>query len=183
MLTAKAFGAKTVVMTDVVQAQLDFAKKSGADYIFNVKEMGISTPEAIAAHIQKTLSVQFDSCIECSGFEMSLQTAIHSCKPNGTVVMIGMADSHPRLPVSAICVRELKMKGIFRYRFTYPKAIELIATGKLKVDCMLPPEHGRFPLSKVHDAFAVGFPKPGTMLHHPKPIKVMIDCSPDEAGK
>eukprot|EP01120_Amphizonella_sp_Union-15-10_P017032 TRINITY_DN9318_c0_g1_i1.p1 TRINITY_DN9318_c0_g1~~TRINITY_DN9318_c0_g1_i1.p1 ORF type:complete len:374 (-),score=64.07 TRINITY_DN9318_c0_g1_i1:36-1157(-) len=176
MLTAKAYGAKTVLMTDVSQSQLDFASKAGADFVVNVRELK-GTPAEIAKHLIEKVGGLFDACIECSGFEQSIQTGIHSVKPNGNVVLVGMADPEPKIPVSVICVRELKVKGIFRYRHTYPKAIDLVASGKLNLECMIPPEHGKFTLDKVHEAFAVGFPAPGTTLPHPKPIKVMIDCS------
>eukprot|EP01121_Diplochlamys_sp_Union-15-3_P008420 TRINITY_DN2233_c0_g1_i1.p1 TRINITY_DN2233_c0_g1~~TRINITY_DN2233_c0_g1_i1.p1 ORF type:complete len:371 (-),score=58.43 TRINITY_DN2233_c0_g1_i1:92-1204(-) len=176
MLAAKAYGANRVVMTDVVQEQLDFAKEAGADFIFNVGKIP-GGPEKVAEHIKNETGLSFDSVIECSGFESSIQTGLYAAKPNANVVLVGMADKTPKLPVSEISVKELSVKGLFRYRHTYPKAIELVANGKLNLDCMIPDNNGRFKLSEVHKAFEAGFPKPGVKLTSRKPIKIMVDCS------
>ncbi|KAL2269373.1 hypothetical protein VTJ83DRAFT_1557 [Remersonia thermophila] len=72
---------------------------------------------------------QFDVAFECTGVESSLQTAIYATNPGGLVMIIGMGNPVQTLPISAAALREVDLRGVFRYRNTYPRAIELLAKG------------------------------------------------------
>lgn len=44
-------------------------------------------------------------------------------------MIIGMGNPVQTLPVSAASLREVDLVGVFRYANTYPRAIELLASG------------------------------------------------------
>ena len=66
-------------------------------------------------------------------------------------MLVGMGARNVMLPISAAALREVDIHGSFRYANTYPTAIALLASGKLKnVDKLV--TH-RFPLRDTARAF------------------------------
>jgi len=61
--------------------------------------------------------------------------------------------------------KELTIKGVFRYVNTYPTALKLVTSGKVKLKPLI--TH-IFPLSEIHRAFEIVDKKLGN------PIKVII---------
>ncbi|KHN81543.1 Sorbitol dehydrogenase [Toxocara canis] len=130
LLTAKAMGASTVFMTDIVEGRLKLAQTLGADHILNVKDM---KSEEAAKHIISTLGVQADAAIECTGAASSIETGIHAVKSGGTLVMVGLGADRVELPIVEAATREIDLRGIFRYVNCYPTAIEMISSGKVSL--------------------------------------------------
>lgn len=88
-------------------------------------------------------------------------------------MLIGMGTRNVMFPLSSAALREVDIHGSFRYANTYPEALALLASGKLKnVDKLI--TH-RFPLSETNRAFellARGQDEDGNMV-----LKVMIGDS------
>jgi L-iditol 2-dehydrogenase len=88
-------------------------------------------------------------------------------------MLIGMGTSNVTLPLSSAATREVDIQGSFRYANTYPAALALLASGKLKnVDKLV--TH-RFPLKDTKRAFDLltrGQDEEGKMI-----IKIMISSS------
>ncbi|XP_070542963.1 sorbitol dehydrogenase-like [Ptychodera flava] len=147
LLTAKAMGAAEVAMTDIDQGRLNVAKKLGADYPIladtrDGKEM--------AKKIESALGAMPDITIECSGAPSSVQTGIYSTKSGGVLVLVGLGPAEVSLPIVNAAVREVDIRGIFRYANCYPIALAMIASGKVDVKPLV--TH-RFPMAKTIDAF------------------------------
>jgi len=130
MLTARAFGAEHVVITDVSEERLAAAKKFGANAVINVK--GMSSRD-VADQIIKHTGRKVDQTFECCGMQSATQTAIYATKSGGTVCLVGLHDPEMKLPIFDASVREVDMRGIFRYANTYPTCISLIASGRVNV--------------------------------------------------
>jgi L-iditol 2-dehydrogenase len=85
-------------------------------------------------------------------------------------MLIGMGTRNVALPLSSAALREVDIQGSFRYANTYPTAIALLASGKLKnVDRLV--TH-RFPLKDTKRAFDLlskGHDDEGKMI-----MKIMI---------
>lgn len=81
LLSARAAGAEPIVITDLVQSRLDFAKKlvPGARTI--LIERG-STPQESAERIKTTAEGPLRIALECTGVESSIHTAIY-VSPHG----------------------------------------------------------------------------------------------------
>jgi L-iditol 2-dehydrogenase len=88
-------------------------------------------------------------------------------------MLIGMGTRNVMLPLSSAALREVDIQGSFRYANTYPAALQLLASGKLKnVDKLV--TH-RFPLKDTKRAFDLlcrGQDEEGKMI-----IKIMISSS------
>ena len=88
-------------------------------------------------------------------------------------MLIGMGTRNVIFPLSSAALREVDIHGSFRYANTYPAAIQLLASGKLKnVDKLV--TH-RFPLKDTKRAFDLiskGQDEEGKMV-----MKIMISSS------
>lgn len=132
---ARAFGAKKVVAVDIQQNRVDFANKYAATSGF-IPEGGVSAAEnASRLRVESGLGDGADVVIDASGAEASINTGIHVLRPGGTYVQGGMGRDEVRFPITAVCTKEINVKGSFRYSGgDYRLAIELLAAGKVSVD-------------------------------------------------
>ncbi len=134
---AKAFGARKIVMVDIQQDRLDFAKKYAATHTF--------MPERVAAEQnaerlikEADLGEGADAVIDASGAEPSIQTSIHVVKRGGFYVQGGMGKPDINFPIMAMCTKEITMRGSFRYGSgDYKLAVQLVADGKLQVKSLI----------------------------------------------
>ncbi|KAM0553178.1 hypothetical protein ACHAPJ_007465 [Fusarium lateritium] len=135
---AKAFGAERVVLVDIIQRKLDFAKT------FVECETFLSEPAAssedTATKILETFqfSEGVDTVIEASGAEKSVQTGIFSLRMGGTYVQTGIGHAFMSVPMLALSEKELKVRGCFRYGSgDYSMALSMIAQGKIRPGLLL----------------------------------------------
>jgi len=129
MLVAKAYGATTTIITDVSQSRLDTAKSLGADHCINVK--GLSAEEA-ADQIKKQCGL-VQRAFDCCGASSTMNTAVSVTQSGGRVIAIGMAEPIQSLNVIDAVIREIEVKGSFRYCHTYPTCIALLESGRINV--------------------------------------------------
>ena len=163
LLTAKANGAAIICITDIDQSRLDMAKSMGATYTLKVTS---KDPREMAQKVEELMGVQPEITIECSGATPSLQTAIYATKSGGCVVLVGLGQSDVTLPIVNASVREVDIRGIFRYANCYPTAMAMVSSGKVDVKPLI--TH-RFKLEDTLKAFETTFKGEG--------IKVMIECA------
>jgi L-iditol 2-dehydrogenase len=123
---AKAAGASQIIVTDIAAARLDVATGLGATRVLNARSEDAAD-----------LGIEVDAFIDCSGAETAVRAGIRAVRPAGHVVLVGMGADDISLPVGLIQGRELKITGTFRYANTYPIAIELAASGAVRLDPMV----------------------------------------------
>ncbi len=133
----------------------------GATHTFSARE------DAEAIVREATGGRGVDLAIECAGAEAALVSCLKTAKSGGTIVVVGLGDhTDYTLPIVELAVKELDIKGIFRYAYTYPAAIKLLASGTVDVEAMI--TH-HFPLDDMLTAFE--YAEKGT----DGAVKVMID--------
>jgi L-iditol 2-dehydrogenase len=135
---ALAFGATEVTITDVSEARLDLARRTGAT-------------QAVPAGEDVD---EVDALIECSGHPAALAAGIAAVRPAGTAVVVGMGpEEDAAVPLSLIQGRELWLTGTFRYAHTYPTAIALVASGRVDPEAIVT---GRYRLDETEAALRAG---------------------------
>jgi L-iditol 2-dehydrogenase len=159
---AKAAGASRVAAIDIDAAKLDFAEQvgfAGATYCPPRQDRPKTHEEALkrakenatAALTSLEADLGFDVVFECTGVESCIQMAIHCARTGGKVALVGMGTRNAMLPLSVAACREVDLVGVFRYAHTYPTALTLLSTGKLKgVERMVTQ---RLPLEQANEAF------------------------------
>lgn len=130
---AQVFGARKVIAVDIQESRLAFAREFAGTATYVSQRV---TAEENARNLieQNNLGSGADVAIDASGAEPSVQTAIHVLRTGGTYVQGGMGKDNITFPIMAACIKELTLKGSFRYGSgDYKLAVELVADKKVEV--------------------------------------------------
>ncbi|EYC16297.1 hypothetical protein Y032_0034g2912 [Ancylostoma ceylanicum] len=128
MMTARAAGATQVVITDLNPGRLELAKKLGADHTICVE--GMSANEVRTAVIQY-LGAEPEVTIECTGAQSCMESSILATCSGGVIVLVGLGANRDELPIIDSALREVDIRGVFRYANCYPTALNLVASGRI----------------------------------------------------
>ena len=85
--------------------------------------------QEIAKMAQEKLGCMPDVTIECTGAEPCIQTGIYATKSGGCLLLVGLGKEMANLPIVNAAVREVDIRGVFRYCNTWPTAINMISSG------------------------------------------------------
>ncbi|XP_076056952.1 sorbitol dehydrogenase-like isoform X2 [Oratosquilla oratoria] len=164
MLVAKAMGASKICITDIAENRLNIAKQMGAHHTLLVDS---SNAEELASRVHAVMGKEPTITIECSGAESSIRLGILATKSGGMLVLVGLGPPEIKMPIVNAAVREVDIRGIFRYANCYPVALEMISSGKVDVKPLI--TH-RFALEETIQAFETARTGAGGA------IKVIISC-------
>ncbi len=147
---AKSFGANKIIAVDIQQGRLDFAHKYVATGVF-MPDKAPAAENAERLRKEHDLGDGADVIIDASGAEPSIQTAIHALRDGGTYVQGGMGKNEITFPIIEMCIKELNVRGSFRYGSgDYKLAVELIANGKISVKELI---SGKVAFKEAEQAF------------------------------
>ncbi|XP_056318817.1 sorbitol dehydrogenase [Danio aesculapii] len=167
LLAAKAMGASQVIISDLSSDRLAKAKEIGADFLLPVKKE--DSPQDLAKRVEGMLGCMPQICIECTGVQSSIQTAIYATRSGGVVVSVGLGAEMTTVPLLNAAVREVDIRGVFRYCNTWPVAISMLASKKVNVKPLV--TH-RFPLEQAVQAFETTRQGLG--------VKIMLKCDKND---
>lgn len=166
---AMAFGVSKVVIIDIVDKKLEFAKKE-LNIPFTFKPSKDDSYGQSAEKIWKLIGEKPNIAVDASGAEASINTAIKVLKEGGMFVQAGMGKDNVSFPIADFCTKELKASGCFRYGYgDYKLAVEFIASGKVPVKKLI--TH-RFKFTDAEEAFKT--------VMRGEAIKAIIDGPTDE---
>ncbi|KIK61766.1 hypothetical protein GYMLUDRAFT_42808 [Collybiopsis luxurians FD-317 M1] len=151
LLSARAAGAEPIIITDLFQSRLDFAK-SLVPGVHTVLIDRNATPMQQAEAIKKVAGGPLRLALECTGVESSIHTAIYSVGFGAKVFIIGVGKNEQVFPFMHLSANEIDVQFQYRYANQYPKAIRLIAGGLINVKPLV--TH-RFTLEEAVAAFHV----------------------------
>ncbi|SOE18943.1 L-idonate 5-dehydrogenase [Hoeflea halophila] len=126
VLAARAAGAAEIVVTDLSDAALEYARKVGADQIINTG----TDPEALKAYAAGKGS--FDVLYECSGAAPALAGAVPAMRPRSVIVQLGLGGDMT-LPMQAMTAKEIDLRGSFRFHEEFAMAVKLMQAGRIDV--------------------------------------------------
>ncbi|VDM82359.1 unnamed protein product [Strongylus vulgaris] len=160
MMTVKAMGAAQVANTDLDSAQL-VAKKLGADHTTCVKNLLVNKVRETVIDCLTEPDVTIEctreqSCVEAAIFcidhdktyRKNIVPTFQTTVSGEVVVLVGLGKQKVRVSLTEACIREVDIRGVFRYanwyvvtitsrnycinfRFCYSNALNLIASEKL----------------------------------------------------
>lgn len=123
-----------VLLKDLSNHRLKVAKELGADETVLVGQN--ANDEEISRKITEILGCQANVSIDCVGVEQTVRIAIQvincvyylsrllfffitttlkATRAGGTAVIVGMGASEVNIPLSSALIREVDIKGVFRY--------------------------------------------------------------------
>ncbi|WP_455382674.1 NAD(P)-dependent alcohol dehydrogenase [Salinispira pacifica] len=126
--SALAAGCSRVVISDVKQPKLDIAAQLGAVTPVNVEK------EDLNAVVRKlTGGWGADIVFEASGSAKVAGRLFETLRPGGRVVYVGMPVEPITFDITAAQNKEATIRTIFRYANVYPRAVQMISSGKLNL--------------------------------------------------
>jgi L-iditol 2-dehydrogenase len=147
---AQAFGARKVVVIDIVESRLQFAKDFGVDSTYL---MGPQSPESNAESLlaQESFAAGADVVVDATGAEPCIQCGVAVLRRGGTFVQAGLGSPKIAFPIGQICDKEATLKGSFRYGpGDYKLAIQLLESDRVSVRNLVTHE---FDFDQAGDAF------------------------------
>lgn len=157
---ARLFGAGTIIATDRLIHRVEAASAQGATKAI-VASGGSEIQEVMAATNGRGVDIAF----EAAGDQDAVETSVAVVYPGGKVILAGIpSDDRTSFPASVARRKGLTIKMVRRMKFTYPRAVDLVAGGKVDVRSLI--TH-RFPLERAAEAFAVAQRRDG--------IKVIVE--------
>jgi L-iditol 2-dehydrogenase len=146
---ARALGCARVMIADVDRSRLNLAKEVGAEEVFDC-----SGAELVAEIRKRTEGCGVDLAYEAVGKNETVNAAIDCTQKGGTVTLIGNIQPEVTLPLQKVVTRQIRLQGSCASAGEYPQAIQLIATGKIKVRPLItaiaPLEEGPRWFSRLH---------------------------------
>jgi L-idonate 5-dehydrogenase len=143
VIAARRAGAAEIVATDVADAPLAIARAVGADRAINIA----SEPDALGPYGADKGT--FDVLIEASGNERALVGALDALRSQSIVVQVGLGGEF-KIPINTIVVKEIEVRGAFRFYKEFELAAELIAKRLVDVRPLLT---ATLPLERAVEAF------------------------------
>ena len=126
IVAARCAGAAEIVATDLVPNALKHAAAAGADRTIDMSE----TPDALDAYTAD--KGWFDVLYECTGTARALSGAIAAMRPRGVVMQLGLGGDMT-VPMMQITVKELDVRGSFRFHEEFATAVRLMQSGLVDV--------------------------------------------------
>lgn len=162
-LTAKAFGAVPVVLSDLFEARRATALRLGADATLDPR------CPTLADEARLVSGDGFDVVFEAAGARPALRQAFELVRPGGTIVQIGTlgAEDVP-LPANQLMVREINYVGSMRYGHVFDEAIRLVQSRRIDVRSLV---SAVLPLAEIDEAMRHAAAKSDT-------LKVQLEIAP-----
>ncbi|KAK4151689.1 hypothetical protein C8A00DRAFT_45138 [Chaetomidium leptoderma] len=151
---ARAFGAATVVVTDVVESRLEFATRFGATETYKMDPQ--SSPDANAESLLSKANFQVatggvDVVIDATGAEPCISCGVSVLKRGGIFVQAGLGSPTIAFPIGQICDKEATLKGSFRYGpGDYKLAIQLLDSNRVRLGSLITHD---FSFAEAEEAF------------------------------
>lgn len=158
MQLAKLAGVSTIIATDVLAHRVKAAREFGAD-IAHLVGADLTRPST-EMFGKSGLDVVFEAAGENNAVEM----AVSAAKPGGKVIVVGIpADDRTSFSASIPRRKGLTIKMVRRMKLTYPRAIQLVQSGRVDVRSLV--THS-FPFDQSIEAYHLAAKREG--------LKVMI---------
>lgn len=144
-LCAKAAGAATITITDMVQSKLTKAVEMGIDF-----QLLANTPDILDV-MEKNVGAKFDVCFECCGVPQALDVCVKATTSGGIVCVVANFPDNVPVRLQEAARREIDIMGVYRYCNLYPAALALVTSGKVDLKPLI---SKKYAMSEVNEAFA-----------------------------
>ncbi|HLP18361.1 MAG TPA: zinc-dependent alcohol dehydrogenase family protein [Bacteroidota bacterium] len=147
MQLARASGASTIILSEPNSEKRNNAASFGADYTVDPSSADL------ASVVQDLTQIGADCVIECAGRRETAEQALALSRKGGRVVLFGVCPIGETIAMepNRIYSHELTIAGSYVNPFTFSRAADLIASGRIRMDAF---RIDTFSLDDVHEALA-----------------------------
>ena len=125
-------GCGTIIAIDLDPSRLDMALKFGADHAFRADD-----PEIVEKVHAVTRGRGADIAVEVVGITPTVNLAINAVRKGGKIGLVGNLSPKVELPLQVVVTRQLTIYGSCASAGEYPACLDMIASGRVKVDEMI----------------------------------------------
>ncbi len=125
---ARAAGCSRIFVADIDASRLQLAAELGAD-----RTVRLSGAELVGEIQRLTDGSGVYVVLEAVGRDETVNAAIDCVRKGGTVTLVGNIAPQVSMPLQKVVTRQIRLQGSCASAGEYPQAIELIASGKIKV--------------------------------------------------
>jgi len=131
--SAKAQGAKKVIITDLSEYRLELAHECGIDVAVDGSE----------ADLSQVIKEEFgpdkaDLILECVGAQSTITQAVKNARKGSDVIVVGVYPEEAKVDLGLVQDRELRLIGTLMYKEEdYKKAIELLSENKIATESLI----------------------------------------------
>jgi L-iditol 2-dehydrogenase len=125
-------GCSRVFVADIDASRLQMAKDLGA-----AETLHASGADLVREILRLTNGRGADLALEAVGRNETVVTAIDCVRKGGTVTLIGNLAAQVTVPLQKVVTRQIRLQGSCSSAGEYPEAMELVASGKIKVAPMI----------------------------------------------
>ncbi len=131
--TCKALGAAKVMITDVSDYRLSLAKKLGADYTFNTKNISFEQ-----AMLDTFGPDKADVIYDCAGNDITMDQAIQNCRKGGCIVLVAVFAARANVDLAKLNDSEITLDTSMMYRHEdYVDALRIVSEGKVQLEPLM----------------------------------------------
>jgi 2-desacetyl-2-hydroxyethyl bacteriochlorophyllide A dehydrogenase len=146
LAVVRAYGARRIVVTDMLAAKRERALALGADDVVDAAADDVS--EQVRASVGESADVVFD----CVAVQSTLTQAIEMASKGGTVVVVGVPARDVTVPLPVIQDHQIRIQGSATYLAEdYRESIRLLQNGAIRSQDIVTAVHD---LDEAADAFA-----------------------------
>ena len=146
---ARAAGAAHITATDLSERCRSLASEMGADAAVDPCD------EALTAAWSNEGGT-YDVSFEASGAPVAIASMVDYTRPGGTIVQLGMGTPDITYPVGRLLVKELILKGSFRFNGEFETAVRWLESKRINP---LPLLSAEMPMSEAAPALALASDK------------------------
>lgn len=123
----RAAGCTRVFVADIDPTRLKLASELGATAVLSAQT------DTVAQVLDLTDGIGVDVAVEAVGRNETVAAAIGSVRKGGNVVLVGNISPEVTLPLQQVVTRQIRLQGSCASAGEYPRAIELMASGAIRV--------------------------------------------------
>jgi L-iditol 2-dehydrogenase len=143
--TARALGARSVVITDLYESRLALARGKGATRTIRITDG--YTPARLVEDVGADLvDVVFDTVAN----DFSMNCAVTVVKKGGTVVVVGVPPTKVSFDLGKVMYNEIRVVGDLMYRENFPAAITMMGGKQIDTEGLITKV---FALGEIGEAF------------------------------
>lgn len=122
-----AAGCTRVFVADIDSSRLKLAQDLGAIAVLSAET------DVVAQVLQLSAGAGVDVAVEAVGKTETVTAAVECVRKGGTVVLVGNISPEITLPLQKVVTRQIRLQGSCASAGEYPRAMELLETGKIQV--------------------------------------------------
>lgn len=136
MEAVKHYGAKQIIVLDMVPEKLAIAKAHGATDVILANETAQVLREKV---MELTDGLGVDAVVDAVCLDITIDNAMHFCRPRGIIAVVGMTKTNLNMDMLQMMRKELTIVGSYTYTTEMQDCLNILGSGTVSVSYIAEP--------------------------------------------